>query len=566
MGGKSIDRRKKRKFRGNRYSSSLQTAASVDVSDDNVKTCSEKKLLNSQLELNNSSNLKEGQLSGIRLIDLEILVSVFTLLCCPLCFRDSLYLVEDSILGLCSNFCLKCKNCSFTKGFASSKKQNTCNEINTRMVYALRVIGKGFSAGKKLCAVLNLPAFLSKRSFRMQELKLLRAAATVAEICMKKAASMITKNEKPGAVTKCGVSVDGTWQKRGFSSLNGVVTAISTTCDKILDIEVMSQYCRKCHMKNRISTWALKHQCANHKGSSGNMEVVGAYRIFERSKSSRQLLYSEYYGDGDSKGYDAVKDIYGQDSVIKLECIGHVQKRVGTRLRKLKSSNKGLGGKGKLTDAFINKLQNYYGIAIRSNTGSLQKMQSAIIAAFAHVCSSAKRPMHRQCPKGKDSWCKYQQAISCGKKHKDSGPGLPQNIMNTILPTYTELSDQGLLKKCLHGRTQNANESYNNVLWTIIPKNTFVELETLRLGASIAVILFNDGLFGLIEVFDVLGIVPGTYTLKHFLSLDNERILTSKRQSLELTKIARKKLRACRKKKIDKIVDKEGVSYKCGEF
>ena len=39
-------------------------------------------------------------------------------------------------------------------------------------------------------------------------------------------------------------------------------------------------------------------------------------------------------------------DIEGQ---IK-ECVGHVQKRVGTRLRKLKIDVKGLGGKGKLLD------------------------------------------------------------------------------------------------------------------------------------------------------------------------------------------------------------------------
>ncbi|GFT54545.1 uncharacterized protein TNCV_4933901 [Trichonephila clavipes] len=76
------------------------------------------------------------------------------------------------------------------------------------------------------------------------------------------------------------------------------------------------------------------------------MEPVAAYRISERSEDHRMLRYTDYYGDGDSKAFDAVKDIYGKDSVTKLECIGHIQKRVGTRLRKLKSRNKGLGGKG----------------------------------------------------------------------------------------------------------------------------------------------------------------------------------------------------------------------------
>ncbi|GBO18345.1 hypothetical protein AVEN_27748-1 [Araneus ventricosus] len=124
------------------------------------------------------------------------------------------------------------------------------------------------------------------------------------------------------------------------------------------------------------------------------MEKVGAYRIFERSEVTRNLQYTQYYGDGDSKAYDAVKDIYSENTVTKLECIGHVKKRVGSRLRKLKKSRKGLGGKGKLTDNFIDKLQNYYGIAIRSNLNNLENMQSAVIAAFYHSCSTSKNSMH----------------------------------------------------------------------------------------------------------------------------------------------------------------------------
>ena len=49
---------------------------------------------------------------------------------------------------------------------------------------------------------------------------------------------------------------------------------------------------------------------------------------------------------------------------------------MGSRLRKLKSMKKGplsdaktLGGKGRLTDKKINKLQNYFGIVIRQCTG-----------------------------------------------------------------------------------------------------------------------------------------------------------------------------------------------------
>ena len=42
--------------------------------------------------------------------------------------------------------------------------------------------------------------------------------------------------------------------------------------------------------------------------------------------------------------------------IIKLECVRHYQKRVGTWLRNLKKKEKGLGGRCRLTDSKIDRL------------------------------------------------------------------------------------------------------------------------------------------------------------------------------------------------------------------
>ncbi|EFN85581.1 hypothetical protein EAI_00044, partial [Harpegnathos saltator] len=70
---------------------------------------------------------------------------------------------------------------------------------------------------------------------------------------------------------------------------------------------------------------------------------------------------------------------YGNDfEIFKKECVGHVQKRMGARLRnivnntvvevetknKKRIKRKVLGGKGKLTGKTIDKLTVYYGLAI----------------------------------------------------------------------------------------------------------------------------------------------------------------------------------------------------------
>ena len=116
------------------------------------------------------------------------------------------------------------------------------------------------------------------------------------------------------------------------------------------------------------------HECLiNHDGSAGAMEAAGLVDCFRSSVEKNNLCYTKFLGDGDCKSHaDIVADDPYPGNVEKLECIGHIQKRVGGRLRKLKQSckenldgGKKLGGAGRLREKDINKLQNYYGIAIR---------------------------------------------------------------------------------------------------------------------------------------------------------------------------------------------------------
>ena len=60
---------------------------------------------------------------------------------------------------------------------------------------------------------------------------------------------------------------------------------------------------------------------------------------------------------------------YGPDVIIRqIECVGHVQKSMGTQLRKLKkemagmklSDGKPIGGKNRLADAVIHTIVNVY--------------------------------------------------------------------------------------------------------------------------------------------------------------------------------------------------------------
>lgn len=70
------------------------------------------------------------------------------------------------------------------------------------------------------------------------------------------------------------------------------------------------------------------------------MEAEAAVRLWSRSQQHR-LQYTTIIGDGDSSTYNAVSSLSDGAGpydvpVMKEECINHVSKRMGTRLRKLK--------------------------------------------------------------------------------------------------------------------------------------------------------------------------------------------------------------------------------------
>ena len=73
---------------------------------------------------------------------------------------------------------------------------------------------------------------------------------------------------------------------------------------------------------------------------------------------------------------------------------------------------------------------------------------------------------------------------------------MPIAVYDIIMPIFLDLSNDTLLKKCLHGKTQNGNEALNNLIWTKCPKNVYVEREVLEMGVSSTVISFNNGACG----------------------------------------------------------------------
>ena len=237
---------------------------------------------------------------------------------CPLCNGSVKFTNElESKQGVSYTLLFSCTKCEWKQQFLTSppagKAQATSGklplDINLRMVHAFREIGKGHKSISSSAANINMLPPMTRANYP-----------------------------------------DGTWQKRGHSSLNGVVTLLSSKTGKCFDYEVLSKKCKSCEFKSKkqddpkYNEWKVTHKCqVNHTKSSCSMESVGTVTMFRRSTEKHKLRYTEYIEDGDSSSFLEVKNTqpYGGLDIKKLECIGHVQKHVGTRCSALLKSMKG---------------------------------------------------------------------------------------------------------------------------------------------------------------------------------------------------------------------------------
>ena len=234
----------------------------------------------------------------------------------PECYEKGTCFVQendDKKKGFSSHLTVSCE-WGYEKATYTSKNivQETSErgmrpfEVNFGAVYAMRTVGLDHTDLEKIRCMLNIPKQMTVKNYNYSSDILCNAAKFVAERSMKDATSQLKKSRNVD-ILDIGVSVDGTWQKQGFSLLNGGVAVISIDNGKVIDVEPMSRYCRECFVNTRrlrdgddsLQIWREKHRdvCKlNYVGSAPPMEPEGARRIFTRSIQTCKILL-----DADSK-------------------------------------------------------------------------------------------------------------------------------------------------------------------------------------------------------------------------------------------------------------------------
>ncbi|XP_025154263.1 uncharacterized protein LOC112588450 [Harpegnathos saltator] len=335
--------------------------------------------------------------------------------------------------------------------------------------------------------------------------------------------------------------------------------------------------------ENEYKEWYETHKencSANHTGSSGKMEVDAVIEMFNRSEEKYGVKYRYYIGDGDSKTFTGIlqKVDNGNDfEIFKKECVGHVQKRMGARLRnivnntvvevetknKKRIKRKVLGGKGKLTGKTIDKLTVYYGLAIRRNCENIEDMKKGIWVTFYHYASTNENPQHDMCPVGEDSWCEWQRDAAMDKLQSfvHSYDSFSNVILQAIRPVYEDLSSDTLLKRCIGGFNQNNNESYNQLIWKITPKIVPSGSTIVDIAAKISACVFNEGSSSHLAILYSMRVKLGRNSVDYCRKLDEKRINAAEYRAKLATREARILQRQKNSEQLDILEGVEDLFY-----
>ena len=122
-----------------------------------------------------------------------------------------------------------------------------------------------------------------------------------------------------------------------------------------------------------------------------------------------------------------------------------------------------------------------------------------------------------------------------------------QHFLEVIKPIWAQLTDKGLLEKCVCGATQNRNEAWNGMLWGICPKTKFCGTSVVKLCAALTCLRFNNGLGPYCEVLEAMGIERGAFTASGLAEQDRKRVDAASNKTTEGCKKARKRRRRVRK-------------------
>lgn len=130
-----------------------------------------------------------------------------------------------------------------------------------------------------------------------------------------------------------------------------------------------------------------------------------------------------------------------------------------------------------------------------------------------------------------------------------------------ILPIYEDLSKEELLTKCLGGHTQNANESFNAMVWRMAPKHLNSGKLIVDIATFIATGVFNEGYVAILMMMNLLDVTIGQQCKMFADAVDDNRQARAAERHSAASKEARIARRVEEQAKNGFFEESEGLLY-----
>ena len=101
-----------------------------------------------------------------------------------------------------------------------------------------------------------------------------------------------------------------------------------------------------------------------------------------------------------------------------------------------------------------------------------------------------------------------------------------------VKEVFDEVSDDNLLTKCVHGKTQNRNEAFDGPIWNRIRKSRFIGYKQFVMSILDAAVHFNSGNLATLLIYDKMSMERGFHTTNGCLD-ENTRHLRTRIEKIQ---------------------------------
>lgn len=158
-----------------------------------------------------------------------------------------------------SDLSIECSSCNkSTKMETSTVDKGRSFDVNRRVVYHSLENGGGYESLSSFCGIMNMPC-MSKQAYYKQVDIILEAQESGDQAELLKAGQKLRNllnaendsdsdsdeetNQDDNNIVDVTVSFDGTWAKRGYTSLFGAFFVMSVDTGEVLDYHNFSKFC-----------------------------------------------------------------------------------------------------------------------------------------------------------------------------------------------------------------------------------------------------------------------------------------------------------------------------------